>query len=118
MDRPSRHNDGASADREDMCSHTRDHPDRAATLQQHCAHVALNDNARTPRGGILQVRDERRLLGAAPTAKTTIAARIVLRAALHVPWQQTVMASHLTEAANQNAVSPRRRGIGDVNAEP
>src|SRR6185503_16765773 len=110
-DRPSRHNDGASADRQDMCSDTRDHPDRAAMLQQHGAHVALNHNARTPRGGILQVRDERRLLGAAPTAKTAIAARIVLRAAPHVPWQQTVMPSQLLEAANQNAVSARWRGM-------
>src|ERR1043166_1814991 len=117
MNRPGSDHDGFGADRERVLPRACCDSRGAATLEGHSSHLTIDDDARAARGRILQIRDQRRLLRAAPAAHPAVAARVVLRAASHIARQQAVMPAELLDPANQDLVPPRRFRVLDVDAE-
>jgi len=91
---------------------------RRAAIDHNTAHVAIHHNARAPRGRILKIGDQGRLLRACAASHAAVAARIVLRAAAHVARQQPVMPSQLLEAPDEHLVAPRGPSMIGVDTEP
>src|SRR5438046_8488903 len=117
MNGPGSDHDAFGADRERVLPRACFDSRGAATFDGHSSHLTLDDDARAARGRILQIRDQRRLLRAAPAAHPALAARVVLRARSHIARQQAVMPGELLETANPDLVPPRRVRLLGVDAE-
>src|SRR4029077_12815731 len=92
---------------------------RGLPLQErHPPHVRMRYDARAAVVRILQIGEQRGLLGAAAAAIAAVAAGVVLGATLYVARQQAVVPAAALQAANQNRVAGAGAGgVGrDVDA--
>src|SRR5215813_8073653 len=107
MDGPGCHHDRLGADRERVIPDVSKGARRHTAVDRHAPYVAVHDDARAPRGGILQIGEQGGLLGPPPATHAAVATGIILRTAPHIPWQQAVVPAELREAADQDPIATR-----------
>ena len=118
VDRAARDDHYARTHRECMRAHARRDAHRGAVFDEHAPHVAAHDDARAAVRGVLQIGDERRLLGRVAAAHAAVAAAVVLRAAPNVAGQQAVVPLQALEPADQALIAAARLRVVGVDADP